>query len=111
MPQVSNTSIPLRNQIRDHWMVARAAVLALLVTAAVVLVLVIDGGTSTKSGPIAHRSQPVGSHSGGASTAALARAVPDNPAYTAAVGASVGARPTQAVHPDESQIAAAISGR
>ena len=111
MPQISNTSVPLRNQIREHWMVAWAAVLALLATAAIVLVLVIDGGTSTNSGPITQRSQPVRSHSGGASTAALPRAVPDNPAYTAAVGTSVGARGRQAGHPDESQIAVAISGR
>ncbi len=111
MSQVSNSSIPFSNQIRAHWMVAWAAVLALLATAAVVLVLVIDDGTSSNTGPIAHRSQPVGSHADGASTVALPRAVPDNPAYTAAVGASVGAGRTQAGHPSESQIAAAVSGR
>jgi hypothetical protein len=93
MSQVSNTTIPLSNQLRQHWIVAVSALLALLATAAVVLVLAIDGGSADTSAQ-------------GVQHAARADGGPEE----SAVAASIGARPIQ--RPDESATAAAVgSGR
>jgi hypothetical protein len=107
MSHVSNTTtIPVTQQIRTHWVVALSALLALLATAAVVLVLVIDGGSSPTGGSVA---ESVGSHPSGAAPPVLPRAVPDNPAYDAAVAEAIGARTSAG--PDESKIGGPIDPR
>jgi hypothetical protein len=93
MSQVPHEAIPLTNQIRNHWIVALSALLALMATVAVVLVLAIDGGSTPASAPVAQGSQPAARSYGG----------PDE----SAVAAAVGSRPTT-LRPDESKIAASI---
>ena len=92
MSQAPQTSIPLTNQIRDHWIVALSALLALLATVAVVLVLAIDGGSGDATAPVTQSSNPAARSDGG----------PDESAVAAAVG------PRTSSGPDESKIAASI---
>jgi hypothetical protein len=96
MSQVTG-STPLRDQIRAHWVIGISALLALLATAAVVLVLAVDGGSPDTSST-AHKSQPAARSDGG----------PEESAVADVVGTK-GASPT-AGRPDESRIAASIAG-
>jgi hypothetical protein len=93
MSQVQDTAIPLTTQIRNHWIVALSALLALLATGAVVLALALEGGSTNASTPVAQSSHPAVRSDGG----------PDE----SAVAARVGSRPTAG--PDESKVAASIS--
>ena len=85
-------SLPLRRQLSAHRVVAISALLALLATAAVLLVLAIDGGSSHTGSPVAHRFQPAARSDGG----------PEESAVAASVGS-----PTSA-GPDENRTAVAI---
>ncbi len=92
MSQFSHPTIPIRSQLRSHWVAGLAALLALLGTAAIVLVLAIDGGSSTTSS-VSEQSQPA--------------ARPDNGPDESAVAASVGSRPSPG--PSESAVAASLA--
>jgi hypothetical protein len=119
MSQVAHPTFSLRSQLRAHWIVGVAALLALLATAAVVLVLAIDDGSSGSS--VAQKSQPALRTDGGPDESAVAGVVAARafsghavlPAYsspTAAEAAAAAANRTSAGRPDESRIAASISG-
>ena len=86
-------AISVRGQLRTHWVLAMSALFALAATAAVVLVLAVDGGPS-KTSTAAQRSQPAVRSDGG----------PDE----SGVALSVGSRMSPA--PSESIIAAAVAG-
>jgi hypothetical protein len=86
-------SISVKEQLRAHWVLALSALLALAATAAVVLVLAIEGGSSETT-TVAQRSQPAVRSDGGLDESAVA--------------ASVGSRMSPA--PSESTIAAAVAG-
>jgi hypothetical protein len=73
MSQVNNATIPLRDQIRGHWVVALSALLALAATVAVLLVLVIDGGST--SAPVSQTSQSAARADGGPEESAVAASV------------------------------------
>jgi hypothetical protein len=85
--------ISVKEQLRAHWVLALSALLALAATAAVVLVLAIEGGSSETT-TVAQRSQPAVRADGGLDESAVA--------------ASVGSRMSPA--PSESTIAAAVAG-
>jgi hypothetical protein len=120
MSQVSHAAIPLTNQIRNHWIVALSALLALLVTAAVVLVLAIDGGSSDATAPVAQSSHPTARSDGGPDESKVAASIgsaseavppamrPDESKVAASIGSASEAAP-RANRPDESKIAASIS--
>jgi hypothetical protein len=97
MSQVSPTAIPLTDQIRNHWIVALSALLALLATIAVVLALAIDGGSTKVSAPVAESSQQAVRSDGG----------PDESKIAASIGSAGGSAPL-ASRPDESNVAASI---
>jgi hypothetical protein len=97
MSQVSHTTIPLTDQIRNHWIVALSALLALLATIAVVLALAIDGGSTSASVPVAQSSNQAARSDGG----------PDESRIAAAVGSPSESAPL-ATRPDESKVAASI---
>ena len=85
--------ISVKEQLRAHWLLALSALLALAATAAVVLVMAIEGGSSdTSTG--AQQSQPAVRSDGGPNESAVA--------------ASVGSRISPAT--SESTIAAAVAG-
>lgn len=120
MSQVAHPTTSLRSQLRAHWVVGIPALLALLATAAVVLVLAIDDDSSGTSS-VAEKSQPALRTDGGPDESAIAGAIGGRtfsghgglPAYTsptAAEAAAVVANRTSAGRPDESRIAASISG-
>jgi hypothetical protein len=94
MSQVAHPTTSLRSQLRAHWVVGISALLALLATAAVVLVLAIDDDSSGTSS-VAEKLQPALRTDGG----------PDESAIAGAIGGR-----TSAGRPDESRIAASISG-
>jgi len=128
--------ISVTDQVRTNWALALSALLALAATAAVVLVLAIDGGSSDTS-TVAQQSQPAVRSDGGPDESAVALSVgsrmspaPSESTIAAAVGGSFPARPTDGYWesadprssyqpapaegtggPDESSIAATISGR
>ena len=97
MSQVFHTASPLTNQIRNHWVVALSALLALLATIAVVLALAIDGGSTRVSAPVAQSSPEAARTDGG----------PDESAIAAAIGSARGGA-AFASRPDESKVAAAL---
>ena len=114
MSQVPHT-IPLKNQIRNHWIVAVSALLALLATAAVVLVLAIDGGSTDASTPVAQSSHPAARSDGGPDESAVAASVGsrtnagvDESRIAVSIGSAGDRAPTPASRPDESRIAASI---
>jgi hypothetical protein len=117
MSQVTPTTIPLRNQLRSHWIVTVSALLALLATAAVVLVLVLDN-ESADTGSVAQSSQPALRSDGGPDESAVAASVgsaqvPESKAYVSEsrIAASLSTVPEpQPAGPDESKIAASIAG-
>jgi hypothetical protein len=114
MSQVAHPTTSLGSQLRAHWIVGLSALLALLATAVVVLVLAIDGGSSD-TGSVAQKSQPALRTDGGPDESAVAGVVgaPAFSAYpspTAAEAAAAAANRAPAGRPDESSIAASISG-
>jgi hypothetical protein len=92
MSQATTPTLSARSPLRAHWLAALSALVALLATAAVVLVLTIDGGSSGIAGSVSEHHQPVGG-------------LPET-----AVAAAIGTQPATG-GPDESAIAAAVSGR
>jgi hypothetical protein len=118
MSQVAHPTTSLRSQVRAHRIVGVSALLALLATAAVVLVLVIDDGSSGTSS-VAQKSQPALRTDGGPDESAVAGVVgarvssghaglPASPSPTAAEAAAAAANRSFAGRPDESGIAASI---
>jgi len=123
--------ISVKQQLRAHWVLALSALLALAATAAVVLVLAFEDGSSETTSA-AQQSQPAVRSDGGPNESAVAASIgsrispaPSESAIAAAVGGSstsgywesVDPRssyqpaPADAGGPDESRIAATISGR
>jgi hypothetical protein len=94
MSQVTNPTISVRDHVRAHRIVVLSALLALLATAAVVLVLTIGDESSIRTSSAAEQAQPALRSDGG----------PDE----SAVAASVGSRPSAIPH--EGRIASAIAG-
>jgi hypothetical protein len=92
--------ISVREQLRAHWVLALSALLALAATAAVVLVLAIEGGSSETTSA-AQQSQPAVRSDGGPDESAVALSVgsrvspgPSESTIAATVSGSVPARPT-----------------
>jgi hypothetical protein len=98
MSQVTHATFP--NQLRSHWLLAVSALVALMVTVAIVLVIAADGGSAETSGPVAKASHPAARSDGG----------PDESSVAAAVSGPVKVQDSRA-YVSESNIAAAISGR
>ena len=127
MSQVTSHTTTLRSQVRDHRIVAISALLALFATAAVVLVLAIDGGSSDSS-PVAQRSQSALRSDGGPEESAVAGSlqapktadipaaktdalgIPSPSAAARAAADGVPGLTTWDGRPDESRTAAAIAG-
>lgn len=116
MAHLTHPVAPLGARIRAHRLIVLTAVLALVATAAVVLVLAIGGGSST--GSIADRPQSAERSDGGPEETGVAAAIgsqptaaaPDESKIAAAIG--FGREPaTTATRADESAVAAAISRR
>jgi hypothetical protein len=110
MSHVGNPALSTRSQLRAHWIIAISALAALLAATAVALVLFIDDGGSTASRSIATPQAAVRSD-GGPNESAVAVSVgtrpspvPDESAVAAAVGTATGPTPV----PDEAAIGAAI---
>jgi len=95
MSQFSHPTISVKSQLQAHRAAWLAALLTLLATGAVVLVLAIDGGSSTDDS-VAGSSQPAVRADGGPSESSVA--------------ATVGSRPSPSARPSESRIAAAVGG-
>jgi hypothetical protein len=136
MSYVGNPTLSTRSQLRAHWILVISTLAALLAATAVALVLVIDNGTSTVSGSIAKPQAALRSDGGpdesavAASVGSRPSSVPDESAVAAAVGSVTAPSPVPdeaaaaaairrnggpsqylSVGPDESTIAASISGR
>ena len=120
MSQVTNPTLSARSQLRAHWVVALSALLALLATAAVVLVLAIDDGSSGIGNSVGERQQPALRVDGGLDETAVAAAVgsqpapsagPDESAVAASIGRTAPAPQDFSAGPDESTVASAVSGR
>jgi hypothetical protein len=106
-------SVPLRHQLAAHRLLAVSALLALLATAAVVLVLTIDGGSTRTSAAAGQSTHPRvlwnGRPAESAVTAPAASqtsAGPDESRIAASIGST--GEPATAGRPDESGIAATI---
>jgi len=122
MSQVTSPTTTLRSQVRAHRIVGVSALVALLATAAIVLVLALDGGTSDESSA-AQSAQPALRTDGGLEESAVAASERDQLAITRRweeydraqrrVAASVGTAQPDAsqAYVSESRIAAAIAGR
>ena len=110
MSQFSHPTSSIRTQVQAHRMVWFGAVLALLATAAVVMILAIDNDTSTSS--VAEPVTPARA-SDGYATAASSRSIagqevrPSESRIAASVGGAGEVRPTGG--PDESSVAASLS--
>ena len=87
--------ISVRDQLGSHWVLALSALLALLATAAVVLVLAIDGGSSDTS-TVAEQLQPALRSDGGPDESTVAASVGSriSPAPSESTSAAAVARPT-----------------
>ena len=116
MSQATNPALSARSPLRAHWVAALSALLALLATAAVVLVLAIDGGSSGIGNSVSAHQQPVG----GLPETAIAAAIgsqpaptggPDESAVAASVSRTAPAPQDFSGRPDESTVATAVSGR
>lgn len=117
MSQVTQPSISLTTRVRSPRRTAwLAALLALVVVvAAVVLILALDGESSDNGARAGVQAQSALRPDGGPEETTVAAAVgsrpapiPDESRIAAAVGAST---PKVSSGPDESRVAAAISGR
>ena len=117
MHQPAQPGIHLGSQLRAHRTVVLAALLALLATAAVILVLAINDDAS----PVAtsDQSQPAVRTDGGPDESRVAATVvsqptavaPDESTVAAAIGVAQEPAPLAVpVRPDESGVAASISG-
>src|SRR4051812_47545946 len=116
MSQVTHPTFSTRSQLRAHKVAALSALIALLATAAIVLVLAIDGGSSGPGTSAAARPQPALRADGGPDESAVAatvgsQAAPSAGPDEAAVAATVGSQAAPSAGPDESAVAAAVSGR
>lgn len=120
MSQATSPTLAARGQLRAHWLAALSALLALLATAAVVLVLAIDGGSPGIASSVNHRQQPALRSDGGPNESAVAAAISSRPGATArpdesAVAAAISPRavrpPSGSGGPDESIVASSVSGR
>jgi hypothetical protein len=120
MSQVTNATLSTRSQLRAHRVAALSALIALLATAAIVLVLAIDGGSSGTVTSAGARQQPALRVDGGPDEAAVAATVGSHAATGAgpeetAVGMSISrVAPVPQYRtggPDESAVASAVSGR
>jgi hypothetical protein len=98
-------SLSLKHQLSAHRALAVSALLALLATAAVVLALTIDVGTTQTSAPAGLSSHPRYLSNGVLAESAVA-ARPDESAIAASIGSAGEA--TTAARPDESAIAASV---
>ena len=116
MSQVGHAPLATRSQLRAHRVAALSALIALLATAAVVLVLAIDGGSSGTGTSVGARQQPALRVDGGPDEAAVAatvgsQAAPSAGPDEAAVAATVGSQAAPSAGPDESDVASAVSDR
>ena len=115
MSHLSYPSAPL-TRIREHRLLALAALLALVATAAVVLALTLGQNSSTTS--TAGQHQAAVRADGGPEETGVAAAIagqptvggPDESKIASAIGSGSESVPV-AHRPDESAVAAAISGR
>jgi hypothetical protein len=113
MSHAAHPSPQLRATLAAHRVALLAALLALLATAAVVLVLAVDSDPA--STPAVDQPQPAARVDGGPEESSVAASVgtrpvavgPDESTVAAAVASG---RETPAARPDESSAAAAISG-
>ena len=92
-------SLSLKHQLSAHRALAVSALLALLATAAVVLALTIDVGTTQTSAPAGLSSHPRYLSNGVLAESAV-------PAIAPSIGSA--SEPTTAARPDESAVAASI---
>ena len=103
-------SLSLRHQLSAHRALAVSALLALLATAAVVLALTIDVGTTQTSAPAGLSTHPRYLSNGvlaeSAVSAARTSPGPDESAIAASIGSA--SEPATDARPDESRTAAAI---
>jgi hypothetical protein len=122
MSQIANVtpgghrSAAVATHVHAHRPVVLAALLALVATAALLLVLALSDDPPTSS--VADRSQPALRSDGGPGESAVAAAIgsqapavrPDESAVAAAIGSAAEQSPTSD-RPDESVTAAVVSGR
>src|SRR3954447_21105774 len=101
MSQVTHPTFSTRSQLRAHKVAALSALIALLATAAIVLVLAIDGGSSGTGTSAAERTQPALRGDGG----------PDESAVAASISRVAPVPQYKTGGPDESAVASAVSGR
>ena len=99
MTQASQ-SLPFKRQLAAHRRIALSALLALLATAAVVLVLTIDGESTPTSASATHSDHPALRADGGPEESATAASVggpssagPDESTTAAAIGSTAGSSP------------------
>lgn len=112
MSQLTHSRLPIPSQLvstRAAWM---AALLALVASAAIVLVIALGDGAE-KAAPASVQSQPSLRADAGPEESGVAAAVGSRPAPApseSAIAASIGtATPQGASSPDESRVAAAIT--
>lgn len=116
MSHLSYPNAPLSERIRAHRLLTLATLLALLATAAIVLAIAIDQNPSTTS--TVDRHQAAIRADGGPEETGVAAAIaeqaivaaPDESEIASAIGSGRESAPS-ARRPDESAVAAAISGR
>src|SRR5215218_3163077 len=113
MSHITHPLTSAGSQLRAHWIVALSALFALLATTAVVLVLAIDGGSSTTSS-VADQARPALRTDGGPDESAVAASVgeqtsagPSESAIAASIGAAVAERPTGG--PNEANVASSLA--
>ena len=107
MSQATHPTLSTGSPLRAHRVAALSALLALVATAAVVLVLTIDGGSS---GVVSEHQQPVG----GLPETAVAASIAPQPSAgpdESNIAASIGGPKMLPSGPDESAVAASIAGR
>ena len=107
-------SLPRWHQLSAYRIAVVSALLALLATAAVVLVLAIDGGATQTSAPAGQSTHPAYRSDGGPEESATAASVgsrtgvgPDESSIAATIG-SAGEPAPAAGRPDENKIAATV---
>lgn len=113
MSQISHPVVSLPTSQRSTRTALLGALLALLAGAAIVLVLTLDGDSSSTSSSVIDQSQPAVRSDGGPNESAIAASIgtrpsvgPNEAGTAAAIGAST-VRPESG--PDESRSAAAVS--
>jgi len=113
MSQVTHPAVSITQQLRTHWILALSALFALLATAAVLLVLAIDSGSSGTPA-VAEQPQPALRSDGGPDESAVAASLgsrtsagPSESSIAAAIGGTVAERPTGG--PEESNVASSVA--